>query len=295
MSVGSLTSCRNRPVDDPVPSYLTLSARVVSLEYGKQEAWENEAEVGVFVTETGSNVLVSGNENIRYKAEKTIGLIPLAPAADPVLLPDDGVVVDIAAYYPYSPGIVADSDGRYLYEVDLTDQTSPQPRMLLLSRVAQRNSVMNTAMLTMRPAYSKLKLTVSADTETKSSGSELSLAISGMPFEASVDLISGEYVSYGADRNVSLLKTSRYTYEVILLAHTIAEDALLTVTEVTSDGTQTHSVRLDDILASIEQNKLYDLNISVSPDGIDATLVGLSDLYVSDWKDDFEDVNGEVR
>ena len=231
MASGTLISCRPKPIVTPDPVPLTLSEQVMSLDYEDNSLWGKKAELGVFVTETGTSKVVGENRNVRYYAEFKIGIISLTPSDKPVILPEDNMDIDIAAYYPYTSELSSGGDSEFVYQVDLQDQNALDPEILLLAGIEKRSSVLHTAMLTMKPAFAKLKVNLRNQADVKSSESETEVRLEGIPCEAGIDILSGRYVSYGPEKSTILGRPvqTAHLYEAVVLAHTVSDNARLTV------------------------------------------------------------------
>ena len=298
MASGALISCRPKPIVTPDPVPLTLSAQVMSLDYEDNSLWGKKAELGVFVTESGTSKLVGENGNVRHYADFKTGIIPLTPSDKPVILPEDNMDIDIAAYYPYTSELSSSGESEFVYQVDLQDQNALDPEVLLVARIEKRNSVLHTAMLTMKPAFAKLKVNLRNQTDVKSSESETEVCLEGIPCEAGIDILNGRYVSYGSETTTTLARPidTAHSYEAVVLAHTVSDNArlLVSISESGSRPEEKISLLLKDVIKEFKTNTQYDVTVTVSPEGVDATLVGMSDFFVSDWKEDFEDVNGEI-
>lgn len=298
MASGALISCRPKPVVVPDPVPLTLSAQVMSLDYEDNSLWGKKAEIGVFVTESGTSKVVGENGNVRYYADFKTGIIPLTPYDRPVILPEDNIDIDIAAYYPYISEISSAGGSESVYQVDLQDQNALEPEILLFAGIEKRNSVLHTAMLTMKPVFAKLKVNLRNQTDVRSSGSETEVRLEGISCKAGIDVLSGRYLSYGSVEATVLGRPveTAHSYEAVVLAQTVSENARLTVS-IPENGSRPEekiSLLLRDVIKEFKTNTQYDVTVTVSPEGVNATLVGMSDFFVSDWKEDFDDVNGEI-
>lgn len=296
LASGLLLSCRSRKEVRPEPAMLSLSAQVLSLDYEKNELWGRNAEIGVFVTESGTTDICTGSENIRYQTVFSTGILSLSPTDEPIYLPEEGELIDISAYYPYKAELTQANGYPYVYHVDLSDQDALDPDILLIAKTERRNSVLHTAMLTLKPAFAKMKVSLNVREATKASGKDVQLSVNGIPCEADIDILSGEYLSYGKTEStvMNMPENGIHSYEAVVLAHTTDDNAFLTVSFGTAGNIEDINIGLKDLIDVFAPNRQYDLSVTVSPDGIEAILVGMSDFYVSDWKTDYEDVNGEV-
>lgn len=296
MASGLLLSCKSRKEEKPLPSVLSLSAQVLSLDYEGNGLWGRNADIGVFVTETGTTDICQDNENVKYQTKFSTGILTLTPADEPIYLPEEGKLIDIYAYYPYNADLYHVEEAPYVYRVDLSDQLNPDPEILLLARSERRNSVLHTAMLTLRPVFAKLKISLQIKSETKTPGSEVKLSLNAVPCKAEVDVLSGNYLSFGDAESVELIRSvdSVHAYEAVVLAHHVSEDSKLIITFGPSSGMEDISISLKELVENFEQNRQYDVSVTVSPDGVEAVLVGMTDFYVSDWRTDFEDIEGEI-
>ena len=299
LASGLFMSCRPKPVVTPDPVALALSAQVMSLDYEGSGFWGEKAEIGVFVTESGTKEIIGDNANVRYSADFSTGIINLTPADNPIILPEDGTHIDLAGYYPYSPELTTASGSGYLLHADLSDQTYLDPDMILLAKVQNRSSVLHTAMLTLKPAYAKIKVALRTVTDVKSEDSKIDVSIEGISCEADIDVLEGRYVSYGPLGSTTMTRPleTAHMYEGIVLPQAVADEAVLKVHIPAGAHTEEESISLvlKDIITELKANNQYDITVTVSPTGIEATLVGVSDFFVSDWKEDFDEINGEIE
>ena len=299
LASGLIMSCRPDSAVTPEPVVLDLSAQVMSLDYEDNSLFGKKADIGVFVTENGSSNVLGDNSNVHYTADFTTGTIILTPVDKPITLPEEGIRIDLAAYYPYSAELGSGDGSEYCLHADLTDQNSLDPEMILLAQSENRNSVLHSAMLSLKPVYAKVKVNLKAVTEVKSSSRPISVTIDGISCEADINVLEGKYASYGAPSSTTLIRpnATSHVYEAIVLAQTVTEGTLLNVSipEVDTAKEEKVSVGLKNIIPELKVNTQYDITVTVSPAGIEATLVGMSDLFVSDWKEDYDEVTGETE
>ena len=118
-----------------------------------------------------------------------------------------------------------------------------------------------------------------------------------MPWEAEIDVMTGEYVSYGKSDSSEMIRPldNVYVYEAILLAHKTSADAKLVVTFPKTTDIEQKEIKISEIINSFETNCQYDIEVSVTPEGIKAILVSMSDFSVSDWHEDQDDVHGNIK
>ena len=274
-----------------------LSSRIQSLEYEGGSLWGIQAETGVFVLETGSAKVIGENCNIRYTTEFKTGLNQMSPADEPIVLPEDGEHTDIVVYYPYTSELNTFETASYTYDVDLTDQQNRKPDILLTGKATDCNTAINAATVTLKPVFSKLNLRLRIEYETKATAGDITVSINNIPGKATIDVLTGEYLSYGEKITTVMSKPFEkiYAYEAVILAHTVDKDAELVVQFPNDSAEETLKVNLKKHIKKFEQNSQYDLDVTVSPEGLNAVLVSMSDFYVSDWYEDIEDINGKVN
>lgn len=294
LASGLVMSCRPDPAVTPEPVVLNLSAQVMSLDYEDNSLFGKKADIGVFVTENGSSKVIGDNANVHYTADFTTGTIILTPADKPITLPEDGVRIDLAAYYPYSAALASDNGSEYLLHANLTDQNSLDPEMILLAQAENRNSVLHSAMLSLKPAYAKVKVTLKNANDVKSANQSIDVSIDGISCEADIDVLEGTYVSYGSASSTTLTRPveTSHMYEAVVLAQSVSDDAVLNVS--INEGEHVSTV-IKELIPEFKANTQYDITVTVSPAGIEATLVGMSDFFVSDWKEDYDEVSGETE
>ena len=132
---------------------------------------------------------------------------------------------------------------------------------------------------------------------TKSSLEDIKLHITSIPWQAEIDVLNAEYVSYGNPDSSEMIRPLRnvYVYEAILLAQTTGNDVNLTVTFPETAKVENQELKLADYIPSFEANRQYELEVSVTPEGIKAILVSVSDFSISDWHEDNEDIYGNIK
>lgn len=294
-----VVSCGPDPAATPEPVVLNLSAQVMSLDYEDDSLWGKTGDIGVFVTESGTTDVVGDNANVHYMAEFATGTINLAPADRQITLPEDGKKIDIMAYYPYSSTLMSENGSAYILHADLSDQNSLDPEMILLAKAENRNSVLHSAMLSLKPVYAKVKVSLKTVSEVKSDGQPIEISIDSISCEGDINVLKGTYASYGTPSSTTLTRPveTAHLYEAIVLAQTVSEKAVLNVRipKGAANEEEHVTVVLQGIVPELKSNTQYDIAVTVSPAGIEATLVGVSDFFVSDWKEDFDEVYGETE
>lgn len=291
-SVSIICSCRREKPEDIKPDF-ALSARVQSLDYNGTSIWGTEAELGVFVTESGSKTTVEENFNIPYKTIFQTYATLMTPSDKAITLPKKGNLSDIYAYYPYNPGL----ENNTIYAVDLKDQTKKEPAVLLCGNATDCSATINAATVNLKPVFAKLNVRLKNEYTTKSALEDIRLELINIPCEAEIDVMSGEYVSYGNPDSSEMIRPldNVYIYEAILLAHITSKEAKLVVRFPQTSGIEPKEIMISDIIGSFEANSQYDMEVSVTPEGIKAILVAMSDFSVSDWPEDIEDIHGNIK
>ena len=291
LCVLSVASCNGNKTDKVDEAEIALSAHVSSLGAG-ENFWGEAAEIGVFALEKGTDKVLSEAGNVKYTTILSTGIMTLSPAGKGITIKNNGMSIDIAGYYPYTQSLVSVGESQHICKVDMSDQAAPKPGMLMTARANEMNSVMNTGTLALTPILAKLGITLTIKT-TKADAHEPRVYVKGVSATADVDVLTGQYVSYGTAADVELLMANQnlYYYEALLPAQNIADAAELVV-NLTSGSPV--SLKLKESLAEIKPNRQYDIEVTVSPDGIKATLVQVSDLNVIGWKEDSETINGNT-
>ena len=291
-----LVSCNtDRPED--MKKEFALSTRVQSLDYGGTSIWGTEAELGVFVTKPGTLIVTEENFNLRYTTTFQTQATELTPAGEKMSLPEKGELVDILIYYPYNSSLAAKDNRNTIYNVDLHDQDAREPEILLIGMQSDCSSTINSATVSLRPVFAKLNVRLRNEMATKSATQDIQLHIEKIRCKAEVDILTGEYLSYGAAEDTRMLKPMEniYAYEAILPAQELDKDTNLKVIFPESIGIESLELNLIESLTTLEQNCQYDLEVTVSPEGIRAVLVSMSEFSISDWYEDTDDIFGNIK
>lgn len=284
-----IVSCDRSDEEVPKKSQAILSANAISIDSEYANVWDESDEIGVFVMESGTGNILEGHANLRHIADLSADAVSLQPAADTIFFPSDGSSVDFIAYHPFR-----EMDSGYLYGVDLSDQSAPSPRMLVRAEAKGHNSVMNSVRFSLRPEYAKLKVNLKIDIPESKADEGISISLHDMVFKGTFDIIAGNFLPYDSagDALMSRRTGSVNAFEAYLLPHKVTDKATLTVNNTAEEG---RTLRLDEYITSFEKGNQYDLNITVSPEGLKAMLVGVKAYYISDWKYDSEDIAGEIE
>ena len=295
-SVLLVCSCRGEKPEDIKPDF-ALYARVQSLDYNGTSIWGTDADLGVFVTEPGTITELDENFNIQYSTKFQTYATLMTPADKAITLPEKGKPSDIYVYYPFNPSLHSNGSSKTIYSVDLKDQTNKEPALLLCGKETGCNTTINAATVNLKPVYSKLNVRLKNEYTTKSTLEDIRLNLTNMPWEAEIDVMTGEYVSYGKSDSSEMIRPldNVYVYEAILLAHKTSADAKLVVTFPKATDIEQKEIKISEIINSFETNCQYDIEVSVTPDGIKAILVSMSDFSVSDWHEDQDDVHGNIK
>lgn len=295
-AVHLLSAC-NKEKQEDVKKDFTLAARVQSLDYGGTSIWGTEAELGVFVTKPGTQDVTEENFNLKYRTTFQTKATRLEATDDKMNLPDNEEQVDIALYYPYNPELSSKENRKTIYDVDLKNQNARIPDILLVGMENGCNTTINSATITLRPVFAKLNVRLKNNITTKSSTEDIKIELVNIPCKSEIDVLTGEYLSYGTLESTEMMKPLEniYAYEAILLAHKLDKNAILRVIFSNSADLETMEIPLREHMREIKQNLQYDLGVTVSPEGIKATLVSMSEFSISDWYEDMEDIYGNIK
>lgn len=296
VSASFFCSCKREKPEDIKPEF-ALSARIQSLDYNGTSIWGTEAEVGVFVTESGSKSMFEDNFNIQYKTRFQTHATLMTPSDKAITLPKKGDLCEIYAYYPYNPGLQSNGTSKTIYAVDLKDQTQKEPALLLCGKETDCSATINAATVGLKPVFAKLNVKLKNEYTTKSTLEDIRLKLTDIPCEAEIDVMTGEYISYGKPDSSEMIRPldNVYIYEAILLAHSTSKAAKLVVTFPESSGIGPKETLISDLIGAFGANCQYDIEVSVTPDGIKAMLVSMSNFSVSDWPEDLEDIHGNIK
>ena len=291
MMLCSALACEKHDKNEAKSPELKLTAQFFPLNSEFGDLWGRSVGTGIFMTGNGSQHVIGDNGNIRYDGKLAAGSIGLEPAVTGINLPDSGILVDIIGYYPYCPDLTL-KEGAYLYEVNVVDQNSLEPDVLMHGIESGRNSLVNEVHLQLKPVFAKINARLIYKANTRSAIEDVNLSIDGISCKAEIDVLTGAYVSYAAAASTQMKekKGTESGYEAVVLAQELSEQANITV-KIT--GGQDAKVPLMDLTEIIERNRSYDILVEISPDNVKATLVDISDFYISDWKED-DTINGSA-
>lgn len=284
-------SCRKTPTvkTEKVPAVLSVQA--LSLDYEYSGSWDESDEIGVFVMKRGTIEVIEGQGNLRHIAGLSAGTASLVPAGDTIFFPLDGSAVDLIAYHPY---IEMNAAQGYKYIIDLSDQDSPSPGMLTSAKAENHNSVMNSVKFTLKPRYAKIKVNLKIDRNETKAENSVDLSLCNLYFKGTYDIIGGLF-QYSSEKCSSVLRRRQESVNVFeaLLPPQIADvDAVL---KVNLSADESKDVVIRDFIEEFKEGNQYDLDVIVSPEGIEASLVGVKAYYISDWKNDNDDLTGEIE
>lgn len=287
LSLILLSACQEKPAGQTHEDF-TLSVRIQSLDYADGGLWGSSASLGIFVTKPESNDIL--DDNVQYMTVINTGENPLTPVAEPISMPEDGARADIVGYYPYSEEL---TEGATIFRADLTDQQNRKPEILLTGRTKDCSSTINSATITLKPVFAKLNVRLKLEETTKASDEDVTISLGDIPLEADIDVLTGGYVSYGKTGTTELIRTDNtvHSYEAVVLAHDVKEEAMLNVK--LSNGNK--EVKVKGLINEFEPNRQYDLEVEVTPEGINAVLAAMSDFYVSDWHEDEEYIHENIN
>ena len=133
VSVCTVCSCKREKQED-IRLDFALSARVQSLDYNGTSIWGTEAELGVFVSESGSKSTLDDNFNVLYTTTFQTYATLMTPSDKAITLPEKGTLSDISVYYPFNPSLHSDGASNTIYSVNLKDQTNKEPALLLCGK-----------------------------------------------------------------------------------------------------------------------------------------------------------------
>ena len=285
-------SCKE-VIEEPELSGIRLSAYISNLDYNDFPMMGKNAEIGIFVTEEGTDKVINDYSNLKFDAQFKTGVIQIS-SDFPIYYPQNGSMVDIVGYYPYNNELTAVNP---YYSVDLSDQNAVSPGTLLLAKTSGSNSVLNKALLSLKLAYAKLNISVKLSEDTPNAADmPITLRLNEVASRAKLNVLSGEYKSFENKESVLLpvSQTSANSHVATVIPQTLTEGAEIIVEYVASDKVQSQSVKIIEHIGAFEMNKQYDIDILVSAQGVKAELVNVTDLYISDWNEDSEIITDKI-
>lgn len=296
MTVHLLSSCHKEKPEVTKPDF-ALSAQVQALEYNGTSIWGKQGELGVFVAKSRTTDILEGNDNLKYTTTFQTQTTRLTPADQKMNLPKNGNLADIIAYYPYIHEFGSKGSSKTVYAIDLQDQKARNPDILLIGRANDCSTTINSATVSLKPVLAKLNVKLKNQHATKSSEEDIRIQLSKIRCKAEIDVLNGTYISYGEAETTDMIQPSEsvYAYEAILPAHTTEAEARLTVIFPESARQDPLAVNLYSYVSEFKPNSQYDLEVTVSPEGIKAVLVSMSEFSVTDWYEDKDDIYGNIN
>lgn len=296
VTVHLLSSCHKEKPEDTKPDF-ALSAQVQAMEYGGSSIWGKEGELGVFVAKSGTTIIEGENNNLKYTTTFQTKATELDPVDQKLSLPKKGELADILVYYPYIPEFSSTNRTKAIYPIDLKDQKARIPDILLIGRTNDCSTTINSATVSLKPVFAKLNVKLKNKYATKSSDEDIQIQLSKIRCKAEIDVLNGAYISYGEAETTDMIQPSEsvYVYEAILPAHKTEVGAELTVIFPESTGIAPMKIKLYTYIEEFESNCQYDLEVTVSPEGIKAVLVSMSEFSVTDWYEDKDDIYGNIN
>ncbi len=295
LASGTIVLSCKKVTDEPKLTGIRLSAYLSNQDYNDFPLMGQKCDFGIYVTEEGTEKVVNDYSNLRFQTKFKAGIMQLTPSADfQFFYPEEEKMVDIAGYYPYNSELTADHP---YYLVNLTDQNALEPEILLIAKASGSNSVLNKALLSLKSAYSKLNISVKLNENTPdATDMPVELVLDNVASCAELNILNGEYTSLSAESSVVLQESnsSAHSRSALVIPQVLAEDSELSVNYPESESVKSQSIRLKDFISSFEMNKQYDIDIFVSPQGVNAELVKVSELYISDWNEDSEIITDKI-
>ena len=299
-----LSSCSDNDQADenttnPVP--VVLSGKVYSMDNEDGTILRSGEKFGVFMLEAGTDQPVGNYANVLHTADDYSATGYLVPVGEPMYYPSDGRKVDIVAYFPYQEDVSAASlasrtnnRSDYIYQMNLKDQQKAKVDDFLHAPQEKGHSQENTKVnLALQPVVARIQMTLEPGADmTVEKMSKLLAQLSNMPTIAYFDLVHGTFLELHEKENIEMKKTTDQTtgsinVSALVFPGAIEEEAELVLKDPETPESEMHlTLSLKEVIEHAEENTEYQIHAKITPDGIEAELVGTSPIYVEDWQND---------
>ena len=299
-----LTSCSDNDQTDesttnPIP--VVLSGKVYSMDNEDGTILRSGEKFGVFMLEAGTDQPVGNYANVLHTADDYSATGYLVPAGEPMYYPSDGRKVDIVAYFPYQEDVTAaslasraDNRSDYIYQMNLKDQQKAKVDDFLHAPQEKDHHKENTKVnLALQPVVARIQMTLEPGADmTVEKMSKLLAQLSNMPTIAYFDLLHGTFLELHEKKNIEMKKTTDQTtgsvnVSALVFPGAIEEETDLVLKDPEAPESEMHlTLSLKEVIEHAEENTEYQIHAKVTPDGIEAELVGTSPIYVEDWQND---------
>ena len=292
----------NTPARQPV----VLSGKVYTMDAEDGTVLRSGEKFGVFMLETGTDQPVDGYANVLHTADNYASTGYLIPAGEkPMYYPEDGRQVDIVAYFPYEEDITsaamnlkaesrADDHSGYIYTLNLKDQKKAKVDDFLHAPQERKHSQTNVKVnLSLKPVVARFKMVLEPGADmTVEKISKLQAHLSNLPTIAYFDLVHGTFLELHEKEHIEMKKTTdkesgSVTITALTFPGAVEDEVELVLKDPDDAASEMHlSIPLNEVVEHAEENTEYQVRAKVTPDGIEAELVGAFPIYVEDWQND---------
>ena len=290
-------------ITTPVP--VVLSGKVYSMDNEDGTILRSGEKFGVFMLEAGTDQPVENYANVLHTADDYSATGYLVPVGEPMYYPSDGRPVDIVAYFPYQEDVTAaslnlkgtsraDNRSDYIYQMNLKDQQKAKVDDFLHAPQEKGHHKENTKVnLALQPVVARIQMTLEPGADmTIEKMSKLLAHLSNMPTIAYFDLVHGTFLELHEKEAIEMKKTTDQAtgsvqVSALVFPGAIEEEADLVLKDPEAPESEIHlTLPLKEVIEHAEENTEYQVRAKVTPQGIEAELVGTSPIYVEDWQND---------
>lgn len=215
--------------DDHVPTDtctpLVLSGKIFSIQSETATVWSGGQNIGIYLLKSGTQTPSDGQANLNYIADNRGTTGYLVPAnSQTVYLPQDGSSVDIRAYYPYD----ADAAGNNHTTTVTIGSSTKGDSFLYSDNCTSLNNANNKGTVQLKSILSQADIRFECSV---AGAAKINIVVKDAATQATFDLLSGQYLSYGSTAGTSFSLTSTtFNQKIPLLPGNANSDATLTVT-----------------------------------------------------------------
>jgi hypothetical protein len=247
--------------------------------------WTDNDEIGIYMTNHGSNSLLTAMANRRYRYSLSTGKFTPAPSNHPLYYPGDGANVNFVAYYPYSPTAATANTVTFNFADQSTQSLKEAVDFCFHRGTTPYNKASADAthpsMRYFNHKFSKIRITVNGTNGPDLS--DLVVKLTGMPASATVNLAALtsnpndlSALDVGTTPTTITAWTTRTatsaTVEAIVAPHPGGSDFTgRTITFATNNGVDVKTYTIPDAM-TFESGKVYNYTVTysnTSPDSED--------------------------
>lgn len=297
-----LSSCKeDEEVKEPQLAPVVLKASIYGFEAEEGEIWRSGQEFGVFMLQAGTEQPVDGHANELYTADNYSATGYLVPSGEPMYYPADGTQVDIVAYYPYEANpIVSRASSGYAVELDLSNQKEVKADDFIHSNEGKSlHAGSGVCELHLHPVLSKIVIDLMPGAGiSEDQLKKMNVSLQHMHTTGVFDLLHGVFLSLEEVKNVPMVQASGSDghREAVVFPGEVPEQMAIAVEVENAEGeTVAFEVPVSEVIPHAEKNTQYEVGLKVTPEGLEATLVSTSPIYILDWQNDKENVEDEIE